>query len=74
MYYESKANVTKITATSRCAVKIRDNYYTIEFSEERSIPDQGEVEVDIVKERKFLWDAVNTVVDDQIQEIIDTFK
>lgn len=74
MDYESKANVTKITATSRCAVKIRDNYYTIEFSEERSIPDQGDVEVDIAEERKFLWDAVNTVVDDQIQEIIDTFK
>lgn len=69
--YKQKAVTTKITAVSRCAVKIRDNFYTIEYSEERSVP---EVDVDLDQERKMLWDDVNTVVDDQITDIIRTFS
>ena len=37
--YESKAKTTKISATSRSAIKIRESYYTVEYTEERSIPD-----------------------------------
>ena len=70
--YESKAKTTKIVATSRAAVKIKDNYYTIEYSEERSVPDIEDV--DLSQERKILWDEVNTVVDDQIASIVETFK
>lgn len=63
--YESKAKITTIRATSRASVKIRDNFYTLEYSEERVIP---EVEgVDIEEERKILWDVVNNEVDLQIE-------
>ena len=70
--YETKATVTKISATSRVAVKIRDNFYTIEYSEERSIPDvEG---VDMKKERQMLFDDVNATVDDQVEDIVKSFK
>lgn len=70
--YESKAIVTKINATSRIAIKIRDNFYTVEYSEERSIPDvEG---IDVEQERILLFDAVNGVVDAQAEDIIRTFQ
>jgi hypothetical protein len=31
--YESKAITTQIRATSRASVKVRDNYYTVEYTE-----------------------------------------
>ena len=72
MAYEVKGVPTKITATSRVAIKIKDNYYTVECSEERSIPDvEG---VDIEKERQALFDDVNATVDGQIEDIYNTFK
>ena len=70
--YESKAKTTKIVATSRAAIKIKDSYYTVEYSEERSIPDVEDI--DLSQERKILWDEVNAVVDDQCASIIETFK
>ena len=70
--YESLAVVTKITAVSRVAIKIRDNYYTVEYSEERSIPDTEGVDVEL--ERKLLWDNVNRTVDAQAEEIVKSFK
>ena len=70
--YESKAIVSKIKATSRVAIKIKDNYYTVEYNEERTIP---EVEgIDIEEERKILFDDVNAVVDSQCEEILKTFR
>lgn len=69
--YEPKAVVTKITATSRASVKIRDNFYTVEYSEERSVPDIDGVDLDA--ERKMLWNDVNAVVDDQCEQIVRTF-
>ena len=70
--YESKAIVTKITAVSRVSIKIKDNYYTVEFSEERAIPDvEG---VDIEAERAVLFDSVNAVVDAQAEDILKTFQ
>ena len=72
MAYEVKGISTKITATSRVAIKLKDNYYTVECSEERSIPDvEG---VDIEKERQALFDDVNSTVDMQIEDIYNTFK
>ncbi len=70
--YVSKAVSTKITASSRCAVKIRDNYYTIEASEERSIIDPDNADMD--KEWALLFDAVNKIVDTQTADIIKTFE
>lgn len=71
--YNSKAKTTKITFTSRSAVKIRDNYYTVEASEERSIPAELD-DVDVSNEWSILCDAVNAVVDAQIEQIVKTFK
>lgn len=61
------AKTTTIRATSRASVKVRDNYFTVEYSEERVIPDvEG---VDLEKERQELWDTVNNECDNQILEI-----
>ena len=65
--YEPKAAITKISATSRASVKLRDNYYTVEYSEERVIPDLEGVNIEL--ERQALWEAVNTEVDDQAEAL-----
>ena len=70
--YESKAIVTGIKATSRVAIKIRDNFYTVEYTEERAIPDvEG---VNIEEEQNILFDSVNSIVDAQAEDIIKTFQ
>ena len=68
---ESKAIPVTIKATSRVALKIKDNFYTVEFTEERALPDE---EVDMEFERQKLWDDVNNCVDNQCEEILRTFK
>lgn len=66
--YEQKAITTQIRATSRASVKILNDFYTVEYSEERTVPNvEG---VDLEKERKILWDCVNDEVDAQIDTII----
>lgn len=69
---ESKAIITTIRATSRASVKVRDNFYTVEYSEERAIP--SDADIDIEAERQMLWDTVNSECDNQIEEILKTFK
>ena len=69
--YTSKAITTQISATSRASVKVRDNYYTVEYTEERTIPQIDDI--DIAKEREILWDCVNNEVDNQIEDIIKSF-
>ena len=70
--YESKAIITNIKAHSRASIKIKDEYYTVEYEEERAIPDvEG---LDINAERKLLWDDCNTQVDNQVEDILKTFK
>lgn len=70
--YTSKSITTKIMATSRMSIRVKDNYFTIEYTEERSIPDKKGV--DLEKEREALWDTVNTEVDNQAQSIWETFN
>ena len=72
MSYESRAIITTIKATSRVAIKIKDNFYTVEYTEERSVPDIEDVNVEA--ERNALWDDVNNIVDNQAEEIVKTFK
>lgn len=67
--YESKATTTSIAISSRASVKVGDNFYTIEYHEERSIPEDANVE----EERKILWDVCNNECDFQIQEILDAY-
>ena len=70
--YEPKAIINKISATSRASVKSRDNYFTVEYSEERIIPDvEG---VNIAEERKALWNACNDECDAQIEVIKNLTK
>lgn len=72
MTYEVKAITKTIKATSRASVKVGDSYYTVEYTEERLIP---EIEgVDINKEKQFLWEDVNAECDNQIETILKTFK
>lgn len=69
---KSKLTTTSIRFTSRASVKIKDNFYTVEASEERVVPD-GINDVDWKLEKQLLWDEVNTQCDNQIQDIIETF-
>lgn len=70
--YESKAKVVSIRATSRASVKYRDSFYTLEYTEERMIPDiEG---VDIEQERAILWDVANSEVDMQIEQTLRSLK
>lgn len=61
---------TMIKVSSRASVKIKDNFYTIEYGEERSIPEGCDIE----EERQNLWDTCNSEVDKQIEDIVKTFK
>lgn len=70
--YESKAIITTIKASSRASIKVNDSFYTVEYNEERVIPDiEG---VNIEAERKLLWDTVNLEVDGQVEDILKIFK
>lgn len=68
--YSSKAITTAIRITSRASVKVQDNFYTVEYCEERSLPEGANVE----KERQILWDEANTECDNQIQDILKIYK
>lgn len=68
--YEAKAKTTRISVTSRAAVKVRDNFYTIEYFEERSFPDNVN-DIDMEKERKLLWDTCNSETDKQVEDIFE---
>ena len=72
MSYEVKGKTTKITATSRCAIKIKDNFYTQELIEERVLPENEEVDLD--KEYEALFNSVNDEIDRQMQDILNTFR
>jgi len=65
----AKGVTTEISATSRVAIKIKDNYYTIEATEKRAIPES----VDLDEEWSSLWSSVNKTVDNQAAEIYETF-
>ena len=70
--YEPKAQITKIQATSRMSLRLKENYFTIEYSEERAIPDIDGV--DINKEREALWNVVNGQCEDQADLIYKVFN
>lgn len=72
MAYEIKGKTTKITATSRCALKVKDNYYTLELTEERTMP--NDVEIDLDKEYRAVFDSINAEIDNQIQDVLNNVK
>ena len=65
----NKAVTTTIKASSRASIKVGDNYYTIEYTEERSVPEDCNLD----EERTYLWETVNGEVDSQIQDIIEAY-
>ena len=73
--YISKAIPTVIKFSSRASIKItnngQDHYYTVEYGEERQINNYNDV--NIAKERQFLIDDCNNIVDGQVKEIVETF-
>lgn len=60
------AKTTKICASSKVSVKKGDNYFTVEYCEERSINERDNLE----SERYQLWQDVNSEVDNQVIEIL----
>ena len=68
--YKTVSITTSIKASSRMSVNIDKNDFTVEFTEERSVPQN----CDLAKEREALWDAVNEEVDSQISLVYSTFK
>lgn len=61
---------TAIRITSRASIKVKDSFYTIEYCEERSIPDDADLE----EERADLWNTCNAEVDNQLEDIIKMSK
>ena len=72
--YISKATTTTIRATSRASVKVRDSFYTVEYTEERTVPANIDRTKELEAERQLLWDTVNAEVDNQIEDIVKSFK
>lgn len=68
--YTSKLIPSKIGATSRVSIKLRDTYYTFEYMEEREIPPEVVNKIDIEQERRILWEECHAEVDAQVEEII----
>lgn len=67
-----KATTTTIKASSRASVKVGDSFYTVEYTEERSIPEIDDISIE--EERKDLWNTVNGECDRQIEDILKAFK
>lgn len=68
--YVSKAKPTMIHFISRASVKVQDNFYTVEYGEDRQVDYDS---IDIDKERQLLIDDCNYQVDKQVEEILKTF-
>lgn len=66
----SVGTTTSIKITSRASIKVKDSFYTIEYCEERSIPEGADLE----EERATLWGVCNTEVDNQLEDIIRMSK
>lgn len=64
-----QVRTTRIQATQRMSVKIRDNYYTVEFLEEREVPNNPNI--DLEKEKALLFESVQNTIYAQVQEIVD---
>ena len=64
------SKTVSIKASSRASVKINDSYYTVEYTEERSIGEDDNLE----EERASLWETVNNECDNQVEDIVKMFK
>jgi len=73
--YKSYAIPTTIKATSRISLKVNETFYTLEYTEERTIPSDAYMpDFSIEKERAILWDTVNAEVDKQAEDVQKMYK
>lgn len=63
------AKTTTIKASSRASIKVGDNFYTVEWTEERTVEPKDDIE----EERQNLWDDVNREVDSQVEDILEAY-
>ena len=63
------AETVTIKASSRASIKVGDNFYTVEWTEERTVAPGS----DIKAERERLWSDVNNEVDMQIADILEAY-
>ena len=68
--YIPKAKPTIIKFNSRASINIKDCWYTFEYGEERQIDNFNEVNID--KEIEALTNDCNLVVDNQLQDVINS--
>ena len=70
--YTSKAKTTTIKISSRASIKVGESFFTVEYTEERTVPQTKTVNIE--NERTILWDVCNGEVDKQIADILKTYK
>lgn len=71
--YIQQAKTVKISATSKATVQINGAYYSFSYSEERELP-EDQSRVNLEKEREYLWEDLNSEVDNQIDQTIQALK
>lgn len=70
--YEAKAVTTKIQATYRISAKFYDNFHTVEYTEERQIPNVDGV--NLLKEKEALWNDVIVEIENQMEDIEKSYQ
>ena len=64
---------TTIKISSRASVKVGESFYTVEYTEERTVrPDSTTPEIE--EQRANLWNVCNNEVDKQIEDIMKMYK
>lgn len=60
------AKTTTIKATYRMSTKIKNDFFTVEYTEERAVEKDDNIE----DERAKLWETVITEIENQVDDII----
>lgn len=71
--YIQQAKTVKISATSKATIQVNGAYYSFSYSEERELP-EDQSRVNLEKEREYLWEDLNSEVDNQIEEVLKLHK
>ena len=64
---------TTIKISSRASVKVGESFYTVEYTEERTVPPNS-ITPELEEYRAELWNTWNNEVDKQIEEIMLMYK
>ena len=71
--YEPKAVPSTIAAKVKLTIKIKDNFISVEGYEERTVPPDA-VDVDMEKEWQFLYEELESTVDEEMANYIDEMQ